>query len=255
MRRQRHRKARPGFSFLELQVAFIVFGIALSGLYPLVVMQSRQLKKIEDRFNDQTAYYLVPASDPWARKLGAAATIQTQDPGPALLPPVLTMNNGDAGYREAGSDWSGDSPANAFQGDLRWHSAGTGANTASWQFNGLLPGWYDVQVTWLEGPDRAGNSPYTVYDGTNVKGTFPVNQQATPVGSSYGGRPWQSLGLVSLRTQTLRVELSDQANGKVIADGVRLIAIRNDVQVRSFDRSLTSEEVTGHVSVSVLVPR
>src|SRR3972149_1390366 len=37
---------RRGFSLLELQVAFVLFGIALAGLGPLVVMQSRQLQRL-----------------------------------------------------------------------------------------------------------------------------------------------------------------------------------------------------------------
>ena len=77
--RSTHR--RPGVSMLELQTAMVVFGILLTGLAPLVVMQLRQLKKLEQRFSDQTTYYLAPASDPWARKLGAAAAISSTAPG------------------------------------------------------------------------------------------------------------------------------------------------------------------------------
>jgi prepilin-type N-terminal cleavage/methylation domain-containing protein len=49
----RHSKqsTRRGFSFLELQVALILLGIALAGLIPLVVMQSKQLKLIEQRWD------------------------------------------------------------------------------------------------------------------------------------------------------------------------------------------------------------
>jgi len=80
--KRRKRAAPSGFSLLELQVAFVLFGIALAGLGPLVVMQLRQIKMLETRFNDQTTYYLAPSTNAWARKLGAAASIQTEDPGP-----------------------------------------------------------------------------------------------------------------------------------------------------------------------------
>ncbi|NQT13399.1 MAG: type II secretion system protein [Planctomycetes bacterium] len=73
--------ARKGFSFLELQVAFVLLGIALAGLVPLVVMQSKQLKRIEDRLSSQTTHYLAPSDSLWARKLGVPATIQATDPG------------------------------------------------------------------------------------------------------------------------------------------------------------------------------
>src|SRR5947208_4460657 len=75
---------RAGFSFLELQVSFIVFGIALGGMAPVVLTHMKQVKKLEDRLNAQAPIYLVPRSDPWARKLGAGAAIQYVDPGDPL---------------------------------------------------------------------------------------------------------------------------------------------------------------------------
>ncbi len=72
---------RTGVSLLEIQVAFVLFGVALAGLAPLSVMHLKQLRKIEDRLSDKNTYYLSPSSDLWARKLGAAAQIATV-PGP-----------------------------------------------------------------------------------------------------------------------------------------------------------------------------
>jgi hypothetical protein len=88
---------------LELQVSLILLGIALAGLVPLVVIQSKQLKALEHRWNpdwtaseaeadfwidpyratpDGPVYDLVPAdvqdcaeANPWARKLGASARL------------------------------------------------------------------------------------------------------------------------------------------------------------------------------------
>lgn len=72
---------RSGFSFLELQVALTLFGIALAGLGPLVLMQLKQLEKFEGRFRDGTTYYLVPSADQWTRKLGVAASIDKTNSG------------------------------------------------------------------------------------------------------------------------------------------------------------------------------
>ena len=80
--------ARGAFSFLELQVALVLFGIALAGLVPLVVMQSKHLKRIEGRLDHRTTYYLAPSSDDWASKLGAPATIETTDPGEGSSSPA-----------------------------------------------------------------------------------------------------------------------------------------------------------------------
>ena len=54
--------SRAGSSFLELQVTFVIFGIALSGLCPLVVMLSRHLKQIEGRLQPQTPYSPISAA-------------------------------------------------------------------------------------------------------------------------------------------------------------------------------------------------
>src|SRR5947207_819536 len=80
-RRQRRPcgSSRSGFSMLELEVALVVFGFGLTGLCPLVVMHSRQLKKLEERFSPATTYYLIPSSEAWARKLGAAASLSTEN--------------------------------------------------------------------------------------------------------------------------------------------------------------------------------
>jgi hypothetical protein len=87
---RRRPNGRPAFSLLELQVAFVVLGIALTGLCPLVVMQTRHVKNLQARLNPQTVYYLVPSSDLWTAKLGAAATVTSQfvAPTPPPTPPT-----------------------------------------------------------------------------------------------------------------------------------------------------------------------
>ena len=248
--------ARAGFSLLETQVAFVVFGIALAGLGPLVVMQSRQVRRLERRFDDHTTYYLVPASSAWARKLGAPASIRTEDPGPAA-PPVTLIDDGDPGYSEAdvdAVDWRSDSQVDAFRGTFRGNDPGTGGDQARWQFSPVAPGWYEVLVTFPPQPIQAGNAPYTVYDGSVPRGTVRVNQRVAPSGELFEGTRWERLGVYLITGDTLRVELADDADGAVAADAVRIAPTGNKVEIVSLEKSLTSEEVTAHVSVTVQVP-
>jgi hypothetical protein len=85
----RRRSERWGYTLLEVQVAFILLGIGLAGVGPLVVLQVRLSgKMVQQGFNPQTGYfrpgttyYLVPSSDAWERKLGVAATVQATAPG------------------------------------------------------------------------------------------------------------------------------------------------------------------------------
>jgi type II secretory pathway pseudopilin PulG len=247
---------RTGFSLLELEVAFVLLGIALAGLGPLVVMQSRQLKRLESRFRDQTTYYLAPSENRWARKLGASALIQTEDPGSAP-PPVTLIDNGDPGYREIDLgmvDWTSLSRPDAFQGTLRRQDGSGVGDRARWEFTDLEPGWYEVLVTYSAGPNQATNAPYGVYDGTTCEGTVPVDQSVAPSGATYLGVPWESLGLFSIYGEALHVELRDSADNDIVADAVRIVPVRNDVRVLSLEKSLTGEEATAHVSVILQVP-
>ena len=246
---------RTAYSLLELQVAFVVFGIALAGLGPLVVMHLKQLRKIEERTSDQTTYHLVPSPDPWARKLGAPAATETVDPGPPPAPPVTLIDNSDPGYSESGPDTWHDHTRPAINGSLRCIDTGSGSNMATWEFTGLTPGWYDVLATWSERSIQATDAPYSVYDDLEFEGTFPMNQQLDPTGAVFQGRPWDSLGVFALESTTLRVELSDYANNsRVVADAVRIVRLKNDVQILSLEKSLISEEMTVHVSVTVGTP-
>jgi hypothetical protein len=85
-------KRRSAVSLIEVQVAFVIFGIALSGLGPLVVMHLRHVQKLEGRLNDTATYYLAPSSDPWVAKLGSPATISSTSPDPGTAPSVAVTN-------------------------------------------------------------------------------------------------------------------------------------------------------------------
>jgi hypothetical protein len=255
VRNQPTRGHRLAFSLLEAQVAFVILGIALTGLYPLVIVYSRQLQKIEGRYKPGTTYYLTPSTDPWTRKLGAAATLTLQ---PAAIPasaPVLVIDNVDGGYTESGTGWQNETSIKAFQGMGRTHPMGSGTNVATWQFTGLQPGWYNVLATWPVGGTQASNAPYVIYDGTISRGTFTADQTQPPIGAVSQGQTWQSLAVVAIRGTSLRVALSDQANGIVVADAIRIIPVRNLVQVTGLNRTLTGDDVTAQASLTVVTPQ
>jgi hypothetical protein len=92
--------APRGYMLFEVQVAFLVLGIGLAGLCPLVVMQLRQVRMLELRLRGQVTetsritgvsqpmviksngvtlstpvYYIVPWKNPWAQKLAGSAQI------------------------------------------------------------------------------------------------------------------------------------------------------------------------------------
>src|SRR5271165_1845329 len=118
----------------------------------------------------------------------------------------------------------------------------TSATTASWTFNGLSAGYYEVAVTWqqpyyttLNGTTYGyvtSNASYTAYDGTTVVGTSSVNQESTlTAGDAAGdfsanGSVWHSTMLVQISGASLTVVLDNVANQSFVrADGVRLVRL------------------------------
>jgi hypothetical protein len=109
-----------------------------------------------------------------------------------------------------------------FQSDVTFASPGTGSATASWRFTGLTAGLYRVSATWSPHPNRATNAPYTVLDGITPIGAAAVNQQLRPNHVIASGAAWYHLGVFNVASGSLDVLLSDDANGYVIADAVRV---------------------------------
>ncbi|GAG48283.1 unnamed protein product, partial [marine sediment metagenome] len=69
---------------------------------------------------------------------------------------------------------------------------------------------------------RATNAPYEVFNGATSLETVPVGQQAAPDDFTDQGAVWETLGTFTITGGTLLVELSDNANGMVVADAVRI---------------------------------
>lgn len=145
-------------------------------------------------------------------------------------------------YAESDATWLGDKDASAFDNDARIHAAGNGNSKATWTFNDLAAGFYDVQVTWPENESRSPTAIYSIFEvnggDSTLKATASVNQKFAPSGQSIAGwsepgtnpgydRPWQSLGNVQLTTTSLRVELPTRPDGTLAADGVRLVRVAN----------------------------
>jgi hypothetical protein len=130
---------------------------------------------------------------------------------------------GAPGYTET-ETWA-DSSSGGYGGTSRWSSSENGDRTAAWERTGLVPGTYAVQVTWTAAGDRATNAPYLIYDGDRFLERIRVNQQEGPVGTAVGGAVFQPLEAFTITSGTLRVVLTNDANGSVSADAVRLVRL------------------------------
>ncbi|MGA2254439.1 MAG: autotransporter-associated beta strand repeat-containing protein, partial [Thermoguttaceae bacterium] len=145
---------------------------------------------------------------------------------PAVTAPPAVVDNADPAYAEGGSGWLGWTGSGYYNGDCRYHAAGTGQNTASWTFADLDPTvQYQVYATWVGDSSHASNAPFTMFDGSTTLATVLMNQQSTPVDATIDGQAWQSMGVYQASSGTLVVQLSDNANGNVVANAVRLVEV------------------------------
>jgi hypothetical protein len=110
----------------------------------------------------------------------------------------------------------------SYQGEQLYSAAGNGTNIATWTFSNLLAGTYRISATWLALPSAASNSPAGIYHGDTLLKSVAVNQRVNPKGSSLDGAIWQTLGAFKITAGSLGIKLTNNANGYVLADGIRI---------------------------------
>jgi hypothetical protein len=245
-------RRRTGATYLELQVSLLVLCIALAGLCPLVVMQSRLLMKFEagspggDNLQvirgvqviDGEPYtgaegdpmpppaILQPRGDGWVRRLGVAASFVNQAaPQTFTVAPVeMIVDDSDAAFAAAG--WTVASNAMADNGG--YHKTGGSGSPASasavWTFGPIAPGWYRVTASWPAATGNTTTASYSFLDGRGAKATISVDQT---VASGDGGSPWTDLGSGSpfFLGPSCVVALAPSTTGATSADAIRLVPL------------------------------
>jgi hypothetical protein len=101
--------------------------------------------------------------------------------------------------------------------------AGDGSSTATWTF-AVEPGTWTVAATWTPLGNRASNAPFTI-TGTETQ-TERVDQRSAPADFDDSGTSWCVLSdVLSVDGTTLTVTLSNDADGQVIADAIRVAPV------------------------------
>ncbi|MBW1951209.1 MAG: right-handed parallel beta-helix repeat-containing protein, partial [Deltaproteobacteria bacterium] len=147
------------------------------------------------------------------------------------LSSALIVDDGDPGFVSTGPWTVRDT--RGFSSDDRFTEKGSGESTASWTFTGLTPGYYQVAVSWEAGDSSsyASNARFTVLEGDEIRAEAAVNQRYEQYGPNDfedSGAWWEILGVVRVTGDTLVVELTNEADGRVIADAVRIQQVRGD---------------------------
>jgi RHS repeat-associated protein len=131
---------------------------------------------------------------------------------------VVLVDNSDTQHVSTAGTWPAASSGSKFQGyDYRTNAAGTGSDTLTWRLVTPAAGTYEVFVKYPTGVSGAAtNAPYTV--------SHSGGSTTKLVDQTVRGGEWVSLGSYSFtKGISHSVRLSDNANGTVFADAVKLV--------------------------------
>jgi hypothetical protein len=132
----------------------------------------------------------------------------------------VTVDNGGLGFEVVGTWPSGRSIPGYYGFNYVTHAKGTGTNVA--RFRPVIPGdgKYDLFVSYTADPNRASNAKFAVHHATGTT-TVTVNQRVRGVPDARTGE-WVSIGTFTFKAGLAGyVELTDAADGYVIADAIR----------------------------------
>jgi RHS repeat-associated protein len=130
------------------------------------------------------------------------------------------------------TNWTRDTTS-GYQGDHLHRDAGPASQYAEWSFSSLdTTKTYAVYASWLvkyDGsnmPLNASDARYEVREFSALKATFYANQKYEPADEITDTNiKWSRLGLYKPGATSLTVRLPADANGKLVADGVRLVEL------------------------------
>ena len=148
--------------------------------------------------------------------LNATATILNDDEPPRII------DDGDLGFSTTGSWPRVSNKPQVQDGDFLYNGGGTGQDNATWSFADVSAGQYRVSVSYRSFGNRASNAPFTIRDGAAFLTTVRVDQRQAAGSLVHDGIPFHDLGEFNILSGALSVELTDDADGLVVADAVRI---------------------------------
>lgn len=132
----------------------------------------------------------------------------------------VIVDNEDVSFFTDGP-WVTSTVSDGYLGDS-YHviPGGAGENSAVWNLETIAT--YDVYARWASHSNRASNAEYLIHyiddTGSSAIDVVTVNQRTD-------GGQWVKLGTYRLSSLTSRVELTDAANGYVVADAIRFVPV------------------------------
>jgi hypothetical protein len=131
---------------------------------------------------------------------------------------TLFVDDADLGFFKSGG-WA---PFGAGKDGNLFFAAKNSNSTATWTFRDLTPGTYRVSATWADDPNRAKDAPFTIFDNTAALATVDINQENAPDDLTDMSTAWEDIGIFTIESDTLKVQLTSDADEYIIADAVRI---------------------------------
>lgn len=134
----------------------------------------------------------------------------------------VLVDNDELGYENVAGTWSAGTSSPGYRGgNYRTAPAGTGERSVRWRLVVPRDGDYEVQASHTAHENRASNAPFTI---THAGGTSVVRVDQRVAGTTEPrGGSWVSLGTFSLAEGITTIGLTNDADGYVVADAVRLL--------------------------------
>ncbi|MEV7320448.1 exo-alpha-sialidase [Streptomyces sp. NPDC093970] len=159
--------------------------------------------------------------------LGLDTLSLIEAPGSADVRAEVVVDNDRLGFEVVAGSWpTATADPGYWSGNYRTAPAGTGTRKVRWRPAVPRDGVYEVQVSYPPAAARAGNAPYTVVQGDGTATTVRIDQRTAGTADPRGGT-WVTLGEYRLTAGLGNsVELTNDADGTVAADAVRLLGPR-----------------------------
>ncbi|SFS76355.1 N-acetylmuramoyl-L-alanine amidase [Marininema halotolerans] len=128
---------------------------------------------------------------------------------------VRIIDNNDRKYTFYVGTWPNSTSIKGYyKKNYQPNGKGTGKARFTWKFNPSETGVYKVSIRYTSASDRASNAPYTV--------TYADGKYTKSINQKKSGGKWIELGTFNFaKGKQGTVQLTDKANGYVIADAVR----------------------------------
>ncbi|WP_210590496.1 exo-alpha-sialidase [Streptomyces sp. GESEQ-35] len=159
-------------------------------------------------------------------RLGLDSLSLIEAPGSADVRAEVVVDNARLGFEVVSGTWATATADPGFwSGNYRTAPAGSGERMVRWRLAVPQDGVYEIQTSYPSAANRAGNAPYTVFH-ADGPATVRIDQGVAGAPDPRGGS-WVSLGEFRLRAGLeTSIELTNDADGTVAADAIRLLGPR-----------------------------